>query len=183
MWEICANYLLPRALKSCPKSNKLPNLVTLPCTEEEWKTDSSILLLNSLFSCSGVFFFRFRIWTRYGSRGSFPEMRRPKWSEKEISILVSRSPGKRFEIAVLFFRPIKKMLVRTRIAFPVTDVRWLPSSSIEIWKMLVLEIVALDMTVSFDPSPKVAFLYQEKLIDWSHTHLLTHVYFCGRYQK
>ena len=29
MCEIWANYLLPKALKSCPKSNKLPNLVTL----------------------------------------------------------------------------------------------------------------------------------------------------------
>ena len=29
MWEICENKLLPKALKSCPKSNKLPNLVTL----------------------------------------------------------------------------------------------------------------------------------------------------------
>ena len=29
MWEIWANYLLPKAIKSCPKSNKSPNLVTL----------------------------------------------------------------------------------------------------------------------------------------------------------
>ena len=29
MWEICVNLLLPKALKTCPKSNKLPNLVTL----------------------------------------------------------------------------------------------------------------------------------------------------------
>ena len=29
MWEIWSNQLLPKALKSCPKSNKLPNLVTL----------------------------------------------------------------------------------------------------------------------------------------------------------
>ena len=29
MWEIWANYLLPQALKSCSKSNKSPNLVTL----------------------------------------------------------------------------------------------------------------------------------------------------------
>ena len=26
MWEILANYLLPKALKSCPKSNKSPDL-------------------------------------------------------------------------------------------------------------------------------------------------------------
>ena len=30
MWEIWANLLLPKALKTCPKSNKSPNLVTLP---------------------------------------------------------------------------------------------------------------------------------------------------------
>ena len=29
MWEIWANYLLPKALKTRPKSKKLPNLVTL----------------------------------------------------------------------------------------------------------------------------------------------------------
>ena len=29
MWEIWANLLLPMALKTCPKSNKSPNLVTL----------------------------------------------------------------------------------------------------------------------------------------------------------
>ena len=29
MWEIWANLLLPRACKSCPKSKKSPNLVTL----------------------------------------------------------------------------------------------------------------------------------------------------------
>ena len=29
MREIWANYLLPKVLKSCPKSNKSPNLVTL----------------------------------------------------------------------------------------------------------------------------------------------------------
>ena len=29
MWEIWANLLLPKALKTCPKSNKSPNLVTL----------------------------------------------------------------------------------------------------------------------------------------------------------
>ena len=31
MWEIWANYLLPKALKSCPKSNKSLNLVSLTC--------------------------------------------------------------------------------------------------------------------------------------------------------
>ena len=32
MWEIWANRLLSKALKSCPKSNKSPNLVTLVVT-------------------------------------------------------------------------------------------------------------------------------------------------------
>ena len=41
MWEIWANYLLPKALKACPKSNKLLNLVTLvanpiPCVYCFW---------------------------------------------------------------------------------------------------------------------------------------------------
>ena len=31
MWEIWANLLLPKALKSCPKSKKSPDLVTLVC--------------------------------------------------------------------------------------------------------------------------------------------------------
>ena len=43
--EIWANYLLPKAIKSCPKSNKLSNLVTLidgksethvPSIVEDW---------------------------------------------------------------------------------------------------------------------------------------------------
>ena len=29
MWEIWANKFLPKALRSCPKSNKSPNLATL----------------------------------------------------------------------------------------------------------------------------------------------------------
>ena len=35
MQEIWANLLLPKALKSCPKSNKLPNLITLLKGERE----------------------------------------------------------------------------------------------------------------------------------------------------
>ena len=34
LWEIWANYLLPKALKSGPKSNKLSNLVTLLFSSE-----------------------------------------------------------------------------------------------------------------------------------------------------
>ena len=38
MWEIWVHYLLTKALKCCPKSNKLPNLVTLLGTETVcWK--------------------------------------------------------------------------------------------------------------------------------------------------
>ena len=36
MYEIWANKLLPKALKSCPKSNKSPNLVTLVAVNN-WK--------------------------------------------------------------------------------------------------------------------------------------------------
>ena len=32
MWKIWADFLLPQALKSCSKSNKSPNLVTLHWT-------------------------------------------------------------------------------------------------------------------------------------------------------
>ena len=46
MWEIWANLLLPKALKSCPKSNKSPNLVTL---HEERN-----LTLKHFLSFSGV---------------------------------------------------------------------------------------------------------------------------------
>ena len=34
MWEIWANKLLPKVLKSCPKSNKSPNLVTMLLTSK-----------------------------------------------------------------------------------------------------------------------------------------------------
>ena len=34
MQEICANYLLSKALKGYPKCKKLPNLVTLPVRDE-----------------------------------------------------------------------------------------------------------------------------------------------------
>ena len=47
MWENWTNYLLPKALKSCPKSNKLPNLVTLIVTSE-----------GSAFSTVGVLAFK-----------------------------------------------------------------------------------------------------------------------------
>ena len=35
MWEIWANKLWPKALKSSPKSNKLPNQVTLVTKEND----------------------------------------------------------------------------------------------------------------------------------------------------
>ena len=61
MLEICANRLLPEALKTCLKSNKLPNLVTLftcfllvkccraaaSAAEEEDKEVSPVLFIKS----------------------------------------------------------------------------------------------------------------------------------------
>ena len=41
MWEIWANQLLPKALKSCQKSNKSPNLVTLPLTKNKQTAHST----------------------------------------------------------------------------------------------------------------------------------------------
>ena len=42
MWEIWANYLLPKALKSCQKSNKSPNLVTLVAYLVQRSTDDGL---------------------------------------------------------------------------------------------------------------------------------------------
>ena len=39
--EIWPNYLLPKAIKSCPKSNKSPNPVTLPVREDESERELS----------------------------------------------------------------------------------------------------------------------------------------------
>ena len=36
MWDIWANQLLLKALKTCPKSNKSPNLVPLTKTKSQW---------------------------------------------------------------------------------------------------------------------------------------------------
>ena len=41
MWDIWSNLLLPKALKSCQKSNKSPNLVTLDKTHDR-VTDESV---------------------------------------------------------------------------------------------------------------------------------------------
>ena len=46
MWEIWATYLLSQALKSCPRSNKLPNLVTLVASN----TNSNNMLLGIYFN-------------------------------------------------------------------------------------------------------------------------------------
>ena len=54
MWEIWANLLLPQALKSCPKSNKSPNLVTLVVAYSEVKQQSSIVLYKVEKDSSGV---------------------------------------------------------------------------------------------------------------------------------
>ena len=45
MWEIWANSMLSKALKSCPKSNKLPNLVTLNKNNKDRSRMSRIILL------------------------------------------------------------------------------------------------------------------------------------------
>ena len=51
IWEIWANWLLPKALKSCPKSNKSPNMVTLVTTltlehfsRRKWTTRTAVVL-------------------------------------------------------------------------------------------------------------------------------------------
>ena len=40
MWKICVKSLLQKALKSCPKSNKSPNLVTLHAQQERKKVEN-----------------------------------------------------------------------------------------------------------------------------------------------
>ena len=57
MWEIWANKLLPKALKSCPKSNKSPNLVTLPpwhlqfdCNDVRLQRISTYIIVTMKFS-------------------------------------------------------------------------------------------------------------------------------------
>ena len=44
MWKIWANSLLPKALKSCPKSNKSPNLVT--CLQDTFIHSERLFRLN-----------------------------------------------------------------------------------------------------------------------------------------
>ena len=46
MWEIWANLLLPKAFKRCPKSNKLPDLVTLLLLPRRYKTGQSYLTIG-----------------------------------------------------------------------------------------------------------------------------------------
>ena len=41
MWEIWANQLLPKALKRCPKSKKMPDLVTLLANDRNDNNRSS----------------------------------------------------------------------------------------------------------------------------------------------
>ena len=42
MREIWANLLLPKAFKTCPKSNKSPNLVTLLLTQTNYYNEQEI---------------------------------------------------------------------------------------------------------------------------------------------
>ena len=46
MWEIWANLLLPKALKTCPKSNKSPNLVTLAVSRRRPQNGAGTILQN-----------------------------------------------------------------------------------------------------------------------------------------
>ena len=56
MWKICVNKLLPKALKTCPKLNKSPNLVTLRVTRIFSTTVLIIIIFITIFnarsSCS-----------------------------------------------------------------------------------------------------------------------------------
>ena len=47
MWEIWANQLLPKTLKSCPKSNKSPNLVTLHTSEKRAAKNVSLKCIGT----------------------------------------------------------------------------------------------------------------------------------------
>ena len=47
MWDIWTNLLLPKAFKSCPKSNKSPNLVTLVRMYDEVKVQQRHLITDS----------------------------------------------------------------------------------------------------------------------------------------
>ena len=49
MWEIWANSLLLKALKSSPKSNKLPNLVTLFVTPYNRVEVVALIIKSNLF--------------------------------------------------------------------------------------------------------------------------------------
>ena len=55
MWETWANQMSPKALKSCPKSNKSPNLVTLiwALWWHLWQTNQLEYLF--LLGCSSVY--------------------------------------------------------------------------------------------------------------------------------
>ena len=56
LWEIWANELLPKSLKSCPKSNKSPNLVTLFVIKwpswSKWLFESESVKINQVYLIS-----------------------------------------------------------------------------------------------------------------------------------
>ena len=70
MWEIWTNWLLPKGLKTCPKSNKSPNLVTLSPIKsmlsyrlheigfllQPFAEDDDIFRFKNLFHCGLRFF-------------------------------------------------------------------------------------------------------------------------------
>ena len=49
MWDIWANLLLPKAFKSCPKSKKSPNQVTLVVGESSTKCAKATKKILSSF--------------------------------------------------------------------------------------------------------------------------------------
>ena len=49
MWEIWAYQLLPKALKSCPKSNKSPNQVPLPEMDELFNHQAAAAEIDAIF--------------------------------------------------------------------------------------------------------------------------------------
>ena len=73
MWEIWANLRSPKALKSCPKSNKSPNLVTLQC------------LCNLLSFCSSFALFRLKAIARRRSKNN----RKKVWSKENMNEILS----------------------------------------------------------------------------------------------
>ena len=65
MWEIWANYLFPKALKSGPKSNKLPNLVTLYMRSTKYCLTTVISLPSCIHNFGSNFLGKFSVFVKY----------------------------------------------------------------------------------------------------------------------